>query len=234
MLKARLKSFSLGTALLLIGLLILARPVLAGEPQASPAKDNTSLVPAESSSRPAKKPKDKADSVKPAVTSASAESDFDNAYRIGIEDDLQISVWREPELSSAVTVRPDGMITLPLLNDIPVVGLKTEELQTLLTLKLKAYVNEPQVTVIVRQIKSRKVYIFGEVARQGATTLNARKTVLEALAEAGGLGPFAKSEAIYILRSSGGHTIRIRFSYKRALAGAGNMVLMPGDMIIVP
>ncbi len=89
-------------------------------------------------------------------------------YRIGIEDDLLISVWKEPDLSTSVVVRPDGMITLPLLNDIQVVGLQTSELQALLTEKLKAYVNEPQVTVIVRGIKSRKVYVYGQVAKAGA------------------------------------------------------------------
>ncbi len=158
-----------------------------------------------------------------------------DVYRIGIEDELMVSVWREPELTSSVVVRPDGNITLPLLNDIPVVGLRTEELQNLLTEKLKAFVNEPQVTIIVRQIRSRKVYLFGQVLRPGTFSLNGRKTLLELLGEGGGLGPFAKSESIYILRRKGDQQVRIPFKYKSALAGrSDNVVLLPGDMVVVP
>jgi polysaccharide export outer membrane protein len=156
-------------------------------------------------------------------------------YIIGVEDELQISVWREPELSTAVVVRPDGMITLPLVNDVKAVGLKTEELQTLLTEKLKAYVNEPQVTVIVRAIRSRKVYLVGEVGHQGTFTLNGDMTALELLAAAGGVGPFAKSDAIYILREQNGKKIRIPFHYKKTVAGKSeNVVLQPGDVVVVP
>jgi polysaccharide export outer membrane protein len=156
-------------------------------------------------------------------------------YRIGIEDDLMISVWREPELSNQVVVRPDGKITMPLLNDIQVAGMRTEELQNLLTEKLKPFVNSPQVTVIVRGIRSRKVYLVGNVGHQGTFTLNDEKTVLELIAEAGGLGPFAKSGSIYILREAGGgKKVRIGFDYKKAIAGTGpNPVLQPGDLVVV-
>jgi polysaccharide export outer membrane protein len=150
------------------------------------------------------------------------------AYHIGVEDELQISVWREPELSTSVVVRPDGMITLPLLNDVKAVGLKTEELQVLITEKLKGFVNEPQVTVIVKAIRSRKVYLVGEVGHQGSYPLNGDMTVLELLAAAGGLGPFAKSESIYILREREGKKVRIPFYYKKAVAGKSeNLALYP-------
>ena len=164
------------------------------------------------------------------------EADYDkNTYRIGVEDSLQISVWHEPELSTVAQVRPDGRITMPLINEIQVVGMKTEELQTVLTEKLKPYVNEPQVTVTVREIRSRKVFLFGQVHKQGAFPLNSRKTVLELLGEAGGLGPFAKTESIYITRTKDGKQIRLKFSYKKALAGKGeNFELEPGDMVVVP
>ncbi len=158
-------------------------------------------------------------------------------YRIGIEDDLLISVWKEPDLSTSVVVRPDGMITLPLLNDIQVVGLQTSELQALLTEKLKAYVNEPQVTVIVRGIKSRKVYVYGQVAKAGAYLIVGRKTVLEVLADAGGLSPFAKKGSIYVMRNSGGKQSRIPFNYGKALKGekpSDNFELLPGDIVVVP
>jgi polysaccharide export outer membrane protein len=156
-------------------------------------------------------------------------------YVIGVEDELQISVWREPELSTAVVVRPDGMITLPLVNDLKVVGLKPEELQNILIEKLKGYVNEPQVTVIVRAIHSRKIYLVGQVLHQGTYPLNGDMTALELLAVAGGLGPFAKADSIYILREQNGKKLRIPFHYKKAVAGKSeNVALQPGDVIVVP
>jgi polysaccharide biosynthesis/export protein len=156
-------------------------------------------------------------------------------YIIGVEDELQISVWREPELSTVVVVRPDGMITLPLINDVKAVGLKTEELQNVLMDKLKSFVNEPQVTVIVRAIRSRKVYLVGEVGHQGTFTINGDMTALELLAAAGGVGPFAKADSIYILREQNGKKIRIPFHYKKAVAGKSeNVTLQPGDVVVVP
>jgi polysaccharide export outer membrane protein len=156
-------------------------------------------------------------------------------YVVGVEDELQISVWREPELSAAVVVRPDGMITLPLLNDVKAVGLKTQELQKVLEEKYKGFVNEPQVTVIVRAIRSRKVYLVGQVAKQGSYPLNGDMTLLELLSEAGGLGTFAKADSIYILREENGKKVRIPFRYKKAVAGKSeNVVLQPGDMVVVP
>ncbi len=156
-------------------------------------------------------------------------------YVIGVEDELQISVWREPELSTTVVVRPDGMITLPLVNDLKAAGLKTEELQYILVEKLKGYVNEPQVTVIVRAIHSRKVYLVGQVIHQGTFPLNGDMTALELLAVAGGLGPFAKADSIYILREQNGKKIRVPFHYKKAVAGKSeNVALQPGDVVVVP
>jgi polysaccharide export outer membrane protein len=158
-----------------------------------------------------------------------------SGYRVGVDDELAISVWHEPEFSQAAIVRPDGMITLPLLNDIKVVGLTTEEIQTLLIEKMKNVVNDPQVTVSVKTIKSRKVYLVGNVVKQGMYPLSGRTTVLELLAEAGGLGPFAKSRSIYVLRKVDGKETRFPFNYKKALSGKGdNPELMSGDMIVVP
>lgn len=173
---------------------------------------------------------------KPEATAQSALSPEERlTYIIGVEDELQISVWREPELSTTVVVRPDGMITLPLVNDVKAVGLKTEELQNFLVEKLKGFVNEPQVTVIVRAIKSRKVYLVGEVAHQGTFQLNGDMTALELLAVAGGVTPFAKADSIYILREESGKKVRIPFHYKKAVAGKSeNVVLRPGDVVVVP
>lgn len=156
-------------------------------------------------------------------------------YRVGAEDELTISVWHEPELSKDVVVRPDGMITLPLLNDVKVAGLTTVELQALLTEKLKSLVNDPQVTIIVKAVHSRKVFLVGNVLKQGSYPLAGKTTILELIAQAGGLGPFAKSGSIYILRKGGGKETRIPFNYKKALSGKGaDPVLEPGDMVVVP
>lgn len=156
-------------------------------------------------------------------------------YRIGVEDELTISVWHEAELSSQVVVRPDGKITLPLVNDVQVVGLRTDELQNLLTEKLKPFVNTPQVTIIIRGIHSRKVNLIGQVGHQGSFDLNDNKTILDLIAQAGGLGPFAKTGSIYILRQVGGKQMRIGFNYKKAISGKGpNPLLQPGDLVVVP
>jgi polysaccharide export outer membrane protein len=160
-----------------------------------------------------------------------------DAYRLGVEDSLLISVWHETELSMPIVVRPDGMITLPLLNDIPVVGLTTKELQLLLTEKLKPFVNDPQVTVIVREIRSRKVYLVGKITHPGPYTLNGRKTVLQLLVEGGGVAPFAKTGSIYVLRQERNRQLRIPFNYKKALSGNDprlDFALLPGDMLVVP
>lgn len=158
-------------------------------------------------------------------------------YRVGVEDELGISVWHEPDMSANVVVRPDGMITLPLLNDVKVTGLTTSELQDMLTDKLKDFLKEPQVSVIVRQIRSRKVYLLGAVAHPGTYQLNNSKTVLQLLAEAGGPGPFAKLKSIYVIRHKEGAEVRVPFHYKKAVSGeklSDDIVLQPGDMVVVP
>jgi polysaccharide export outer membrane protein len=217
---------------------LLARPSVAFFPefQQSP---QSNASPAQTADKPVKDKDEKQSpdkAAKPEAPPASALTPEERlTYIIGVEDELQISVWREPELSTSVVVRPDGMITLPLVNDVKAVGLKTEELQNILMDKLKNFVNEPQVTVIVRSIRSRKVYLVGEVGHQGTFTINGDMTALELLAAAGGVGPFAKADAIYILREQNGKKIRIPFHYKKAVAGKSeNVTLQPGDVVVVP
>ena len=156
-------------------------------------------------------------------------------YLIGIDDELQVSVWHEPELSQGVVVRPDGMITLPLLNDVKVAGLTTREMQALLTEGLKPFVNEPQVTIIVKTTKSRKVYLIGAVGKPGAYPLTDEMTAVQLVASAGGPGLFAKTGSMYVLRGLNGKQARLAVNYKRALSGkGGDVVLQPGDMLVVP
>jgi polysaccharide export outer membrane protein len=212
------KSLCIG-ALAFASVLSAIAPVCAQTAQEDP-KDSAKKNSAKKDSPPAPTPK---------------AGDTDTTYRIGVEDELQITVWREQELSSLAVVRPDGKITLPLINDVAVIGLTPEELQTLVAQKLKPFVNEPQVTVTVRTIRSRKVFLVGQTLRQGSFPLNGSKTVLELIAEAGGLNAFAKSASIYVLRTIDGKKTKIPFHYKKALSGESeNVLLMPGDVVFVP
>lgn len=156
-------------------------------------------------------------------------------YRVGGDDELMISVWHEPELSQAVVVRPDGMITLPLVGDVKVAGMTTDEMQAILTEKLKALVNDPQVTVSVKAVKSQRVFLMGAVGKQGVYPISGGLTVLQLIAQGGGLGIFAKVRSIYILRHENGREARIPVNYKKALSGKGDdPVLHSGDMVVVP
>jgi polysaccharide export outer membrane protein len=181
---------------------------------------------------------------KPAVKAASspeeskvAAATTDLAYVIGEEDVLNVSVWKDPEVSRTVPVRPDGKISLPLINDMQAAGLSPAQLGMAITEKLRKFMTDPQVTVIVTQINSRRVYIMGEVNRPGAFPLLPNMTVLQALSSAGGFTQFANLKGIYVLRSEDGKQNRFSFSYKDVIKGQRteqNIVLKPGDTIVVP
>ncbi|HLV85902.1 MAG TPA: polysaccharide biosynthesis/export family protein [Candidatus Sulfotelmatobacter sp.] len=157
-------------------------------------------------------------------------------YEIGPNDMLHISVWKEPDLTATVPVRADGMISIPLLNDVQASGLTPMQLSALLTQKLKQYVASPRVTVVVTQTNSHRIYIVGEVVRSGPIPLLHEMTALQALAAAG-LTQFANTKKIYILRTDNGKTQKIPFNYKRVIRGedmAQNIALKPEDTIVVP
>ncbi|HYR88025.1 MAG TPA: polysaccharide biosynthesis/export family protein [Terriglobia bacterium] len=158
-------------------------------------------------------------------------------YIIGPEDVLSIFVWHEAELTNKVTVRPDGKIGIPLLNDIQANGLTTKQLQENITEGLKRFVTGPQVSVVVQEIHSQVIYITGSVIKPGVLPLGGPMTVMEALIRAGGIAEFAKSEEIQILRKAGSNTRRFRFNYKTFAEGKDyqqNVRLLNGDMVIVP
>jgi polysaccharide biosynthesis/export protein len=160
-----------------------------------------------------------------------------STYVIGPEDGLDISVWKEPEVSRAVPVRPDGKISLPLLNDVQAAGLTPLQLQAVVTAGLKKFISGPQVTVIVTQINSRRIYVMGEVARPGAFPMLPNMTVLQALSTAGGFSQYAKLSGIYVLRTDNGRQVTFPFNYKEVIRGQGseqNIILKPGDTIVVP
>jgi polysaccharide biosynthesis/export protein len=168
-------------------------------------------------------------------TPAAPKAKTEDSYIVGVSDSLLISVWKEPDFSGPVVVRPDGVITVPVVGDVHVAGLTTTQVQEIITEKLKGVVTEPQVTVVVRDIKSRKVYLMGKVGKVGAVPLLGHETVLQLLAESGGPEKFAKTKKIYILRVEGDHTKRIEFPYKKVLAGTEpDIELEVGDVIVVP
>jgi polysaccharide biosynthesis/export protein len=156
-------------------------------------------------------------------------------YRIGPEDMLAIAVWKNDALTRTVPVRPDGKISLPLLNDVQAAGLSALQLRDVLAQKLGAYMPNPEVSVIVTDIKSFKVSVIGEIARPGRLELRSWTTVLDALALSGGFTQFASRSKIVILQPDGKTMKRIPFNYNKALDGEQeNFYLRNGDIILVP
>jgi polysaccharide biosynthesis/export protein len=159
----------------------------------------------------------------------------DASYRIGPQDVLRIDVWKETEISRAVPVRPDGKISLPLLNDVQAAGLTAMELANVISEGLKKFITSPQVTVTVTEINSRRVYVTGEVTRPGAFPLLPNMTALQALTSAGGFTQFANPKKIYVLRTENGKQVKHPFNYKDVLNGkAEDIPLVPGDTLVVP
>jgi len=161
----------------------------------------------------------------------------DPAYVIGAQDVLDISVWKDPELTQTVPVRPDGKISMPLLNDIQAAGLTPEQLKGQITDGLKKFMTDPIVTVIVTQINSQRVYITGEVTHAGAFPLLPGTTILQALSGAGGFTNFANTKKIYMFRMVNGKRVVFPFNYKEVIHGKNtsqNVVLQAGDTIVVP
>jgi polysaccharide export outer membrane protein len=161
----------------------------------------------------------------------------DPNYIIGAQDVLDVSVWKEPEVSRVVPVRPDGKISLPLLNDVQAAGMKPAQLAAQITVSLKKYVTSPQVTVIVATINSQRIYIIGEVARPGAFPMLPGMNVLQGLSSAGGFTQFAKTKSIYVLRMEDGKQQKYPVNYKEVVSGKHpeqDISLKAGDTIVVP
>jgi polysaccharide biosynthesis/export protein len=156
-------------------------------------------------------------------------------YRIGNGDVLQISVWGEPELTKTVTVRPDGKISLPLIDEVHVSGMTSPEAQTLLDQRFARYLRNPQASVVVSEIHSNLVYVTGRVRRPGAYPVVGSLNVVQLIARAGGLAEHAKEKHVYVLRQAGGSKVDI--NYKAAIQGrrgSEDVQLLPGDTVVVP
>ncbi|MGA9388929.1 MAG: polysaccharide biosynthesis/export family protein [Candidatus Sulfotelmatobacter sp.] len=170
--------------------------------------------------------------VQPSAAAAGAAAD----YVIGPDDTLHVSVWKEPDLTATLPVRPDGKISLPLLNDVPAAGLTPMQLASSITEKLKKYIADPRVTVVVTAMNSRRIFVTGEVLHPGAMPLLPNMTVLQALSSAG-FTQFANVKGIYILRTENGRQVKLTFNYKEVVKGnhpEQNIMLKPGDTVVVP
>ncbi|RKX62510.1 MAG: hypothetical protein DRP37_01345 [Thermodesulfobacteriota bacterium] len=161
----------------------------------------------------------------------------EDEYIIGPTDILEIHVWREPDLSRTIPVRPDGKITLPLLNDVQASGLTSLELKAEIEKGLAKFVESPTVSVVVQEIHSKNIFVLGQVLSPGGYPLQQDLTVLQALSLAGGFAEWADKGDVVILRKENGKQSRIKFDYKNVSKGKHleeNIVLQPGDTIIVP
>lgn len=203
---------------------------------ALPAMSYAQAAPAQGSEPAAPTAAPATDAARPAAPSSSVVEMLD--YRIGVGDVLAVLFWRDKDLSAEVVVRPDGIITLPVLNEVEAVGLTTEELRERVAEKaLKFVAQPPVVSVVVRQIHSRSVYITGRVLRPGTYPLNGPLTVVQLIATAGGLTEYAKASKIVIVRTENDKQVSFRFNFKDVInqkALSQNITLRPGDTVIVP
>lgn len=178
---------------------------------------------------------DSAGANKPAtagMSSAQASAD----YIIGADDALHISVWKEPDLSETLPVRPDGKISMPLLGDVDAAGMTPTALGDSIRDRLKKYIADPRVTVVVTAMNSQRVFVTGEVTKPGPQMLLPHMTVLQALSTSG-FTQFANLKAIYVLRNESGKQVKLPFNYKDVVKGnhpEQNIPLRPGDTIVVP
>jgi polysaccharide biosynthesis/export protein len=193
--------------------------------QDSPAQSAANSAPANSAS----------DKTVPAQIATAANSQGGPEYVIGPEDVLHIAVWKENDLTATLPVRPDGKISLPLLNDVQASGLTPQQLADSVTEKLRKYIADPRVTVVVTAINSKRIYLVGEVSHVGATPMLPNMTVLQALSSAG-INQFAKTKGIYVLRMENGKQQKLPVNYRKLVKGdvQQNYVLQPGDTIVVP
>jgi len=192
---------------------------------------------AQGATPPDRQPADRAPNAAKAGSSNATTDAVSNDYVIGADDVLSIVFWRDQQLSGDVLVRPDGKISVPLLDDIAVAGLTPRQLRDRLVVAARGYVAEPVVTVVVKQVNSRKVYITGQVVRPGQYALTASMNVLQLIAMAGGLGDYAKPRSIRVVRFEQGQIVDVHFDYDEQIGKSKHVrsvELKAGDTVVVP
>src|SRR5688572_19760084 len=200
----------------------MAAPAVAQTQKPAPTAPTAQSVPAAAAAAAAPRPTD------PVVPPG---------YVIGTDDVLSIVYWKDKDMSSEAQVRPDGRIALPLINEVQAAGLTPEQLREKLTEESKKYMEDANITVVVRQINSRKVFITGEVNKPGPYPLTSATSVMQLIATAGGLREYADSKKIVIMRTVNGTPVSLQFNYKDVIAGKNlkqNIELKPGDTVVVP
>ena len=219
-------------AILTLLLIVGVSPILGSASAQQPAKPVLTPKPVDDRSTETQKPV-----TGPQVAAAGTTPvDVDPNYIIGPDDSIKIDVWKEPTFTETVLVRPDGMVSVPAVGDIPAAGRTPMQLAGEVTTQLKKFIIEPTVTVTVLAINSKRVYMVGEIGHIGPIAMTPNMTVLQAIASAGGLTPYANKKHIYILRGDVGSQKKIPFDYNKAVK-AGDMqgvTLVPGDTIVVP
>jgi len=178
-----------------------------------------------------------AQTVAATATNAAAEGAALDAYKIGPEDVLAITVWKNEPMSRVVQVRPDGMISLPLIDDVFAAGLTPVQFRDVLVKRMSEFIPNPEVSVIVTDVRNYKVSVLGEVMKPGRFELKSYTTILDVIAQAGGFTQFAARGKIIVLRPSGKSMKRIPFNYNKVVAAGGeeeNFYLQPGDIVLIP
>lgn len=206
-------------------------PATAGQAPAAPVQTPATGVPG---ATPPVGASDAAAAANPNVPSPPDASSAN--YIITTGDTIQVSVWREPTLTGSFPVRPDGMISLALVGDIPAADFTPMRLSKDIATRLKKYINDPNVTVTVLAVRPKQVYLIGEVAHIGPVAITPEMTPLQVISAAGGLSPYARTKRIYILRGEPGKQKKIPYDYKKALKNGDEqgVTLIPGDTIVVP
>ena len=230
----RLESLSLAAALALV---LGVAPAGAQHPgvSTSAAAGKASAMSSSATSAKASNAPNASNASSPARPASAAGADPE--YQIGPGDVLAIDVWKEPEISRSLPVRPDGRLTLPLAGELKAQGLTTEQLAAAITERLKKYIDHPAVTVMLQDAQSRRFNILDMVNHPGSFVLNQPTTVLDAIAQAGGLRDFAHPAKIYVIRKVDGVEMRYNFNYNdvsRGLHPEENILLKPNDIVVVP
>ena len=230
---ANCRSKSIGDALAFVGTLVVVISIACELPAFAQAQPPATQQPPAAAAPPAAPPP----GTPPPAVIRPADVAVPGNYVIGTDDLLAIVYWRDKEMSTDARVRPDGRISLPLINEVMAAGLTPEELQKKITEESKRFMEDASITVVVREILSLRVFITGEVNKPGPYPITSATTVMQLISLAGGLREYANAKNIMIMRKEGDKQTSFKFNYKEVAAGKNlkqNVDLKPGDTVVVP